>query len=89
MNNDIQRLPNLIGQHKTIKNIQVDGNPLKSIRRPIIARGSAGILQYLEDRFIEGTDDKIEEWAQEQDKKDLAKNEEYVKIREEMAIAAT
>ena len=89
MNNDIQRLPNLIGRHKTIKNIQVDGNPLKSIRRPIIARGSAGILQYLEDRFIEGTDDKIEEWAQEQDKKDLAKNEEYVKIREEMAIAAT
>ena len=89
MNNDIQRLPNLIGQHKTTKNIQVDGNPLKSIRRPIIARGSAGILQYLEDRFIEGTDDKIEEWAQEQDKKDLAKNEEYVKIREEMAIAAT
>lgn len=79
----------MIGKHKTIKNIQVDGNPLKSIRRPIIARGSAGILQYLEDRFIEGTDDKIEEWAQEQDKKDLAKNEEYVKIREEMAIAAT
>lgn len=65
MNNDIQKLPNLIGMHKTLKNIQVDGNPLKSIRRPIIARGSAGIIQYLGDRYIEGTDDKVEEWALE------------------------
>lgn len=89
MNNDIQKLPNLIGMHKTLKNIQVDGNPLKSIRRPIIARGSAGIIQYLGDRYIEGTDDKVEEWALEQDKKDLAQNEEFEKIRQELATAAT
>ena len=43
-NNDIQKLPHLIGHHKKIKNIQVDGNPLKSIRRPIIQKGSQGIL---------------------------------------------
>ena len=89
MNNDIQKLPNLIGMHKTLKNIQVDGNPLKSIRRPIIARGSAGILQYLGDRYIEENDNIIEEWAKEQDKKDLAQNEEFEKIRQELASSAS
>ena len=65
-NNDIQRLPNMIGKHKSIKNIQVDGNPLKTIRRPIIAKGSQGILAYLHDRYVEGQDDQIEPWALEQ-----------------------
>jgi Leucine-rich repeat (LRR) protein len=44
INNDVQKLPNMLGLHKKIKNISVEGNPLKSIRRPIIAKGSAGIL---------------------------------------------
>lgn len=65
LNNDIQKLPHLLGKHKKLKNIQVDGNPLKTIRRPIIARGSQGILQYLADKYVEGTDDAIEPWAEE------------------------
>ena len=32
-NNELNRLPNLIGLHKSLKTIQVEGNPLKSIRR--------------------------------------------------------
>lgn len=70
LNNDIQRLPNKLGKHQKLKNIQVDGNPLKTIRRPIIARGSQGILQYLADKYVEGNDDKIEEWAEQQNAKD-------------------
>ena len=65
LNNDVQKLPALIGKHPKLKNIQVDGNPLKTIRRPIIARGSQGILQYLADKFAEGTDDQIEAWAEQ------------------------
>lgn len=56
INNDLQKLPNMLGLHKKIKNISVEGNPLRSIRRPIIAKGSAGILQYLGDRYIEAND---------------------------------
>ena len=70
LNNDIQKLPNLLGKHKKLKNIQVDGNPLKTIRRHIIARGSQGILQYLADKYVEGTDDAIEPWAEQQNQKD-------------------
>ena len=77
LNNDIQKLPNLLGKHKKLKNIQVDGNPLKTIRRPIIARGSAGILQYLADKYVEGTDDQIEPWAAMQNDKDKAEQAEY------------
>lgn len=79
INNDVQKLPNLIGHHKKLKNIQVDGNPLKSIRRPIIARGSQGILQYLADRYTDA-DAEIEDWAKEQDQQD---QEEKVRIQEQ------
>ena len=59
-NNEIQKLPNMIGIHKSLKNIQVDGNPLKSIRRTIIDKGSAGILRYLMDRYVEENDSVVE-----------------------------
>lgn len=72
INNDIQRLPNLIGRHKKLKNIQVDGNPLKTIRRPIIDGGSQRLIQYLHDKFSEQYDLTIEEWALKQDEEDKA-----------------
>ena len=78
INNDIQKLPNILGQHSKIKNISVDGNPLKSIRRPIIAKGSAGILAYLADRYIAENDGAAEEWAIVQNKEDKAQNEELL-----------
>lgn len=46
----------MIAVHKKLKNIQVDGNPLKSIRRAIIDKGSQGIFKYLEDKYIEEVD---------------------------------
>jgi hypothetical protein len=41
----------------------VDGNPLKTIRRAVIDRGTAGLLQYLADKYNEDVDGGIEEWA--------------------------
>lgn len=71
-NNDVNRLPHNLGKHKNIKNLTVDGNPLKSIRRPIIDGGSARILAYLLDKFNDTVDNKVEEWALEQEEADKA-----------------
>jgi hypothetical protein len=48
----------------------VEGNPLKSIRRTIIDKGSQGILKYLMDRYVEENDNVVEPWAKEQDAND-------------------
>jgi len=79
-NNDLEKLPNLIGLHKTLKTLQVDGNPLKAIRRPIIDKGTESLMKYLRDKYVEGTDDVIEEWAIEMGKEEeeySAKHYEY------------
>ena len=68
----------MLGLHKKLKNVSVEGNPLKSIRRPIIAKGSAGILAYLGDRYIEENDGKSEEWAIEQNKADKIQEKEIL-----------
>ena len=68
----------MLGLHKKLKNVSVEGNPLKSIRRPIIAKGSAGILAYLGDRYIEENDGKSEEWAIEQNKADKIQEKEVL-----------
>lgn len=72
VNNDIQKLPNLIGKHEHLKNIQIEGNPLKSIRRPIVSQGSTGILKYLADKYND-RDNVIEEWALNQEQADQDK----------------
>ena len=63
INNDIDKIPHLLGHHTNIKMVQIDGNPLKAIRRAIIEKGSEAILQYLRDKYVELNDSKIEEWA--------------------------
>ena len=68
----------MLGLHKKLKNVSVEGNPLKSIRRPNIAKGSAGILAYLGDRYIEENDGKSEEWAIEQNKADKIQEKEIL-----------
>jgi len=78
VNNDLQRLPNMLGLHKKLKNVSVEGNPLKAIRRPIIARGSVGILAYLADRYIEVNDKVVEQWALDQNAADKAQDAEEV-----------
>ena len=67
-NNDLVQLPHLLGHHKNLRNLTVDGNPLKSIRRAVIDKGTDFILKYLKDKFIEGKDDIVEEWALMQEK---------------------
>ena len=68
VNNDLDRIPHLLGHHKTIKTVQIEGNPLKTIRRPIIEKGADAILKHLRDKFVEGKDDVIEDWALEMEK---------------------
>lgn len=51
-NNNLTVIPTIIGFMKTLKNIQIDGNPLKQIRRNIIEKGSVEILNYLRTRHI-------------------------------------
>lgn len=76
-NNDIEKLPPLLGLHTNLKNLQVDGNPLKQVRRAIIQRGTDAILLYLKDRYIKDKDDIVEEWALLRDKEheDYARGE--------------
>ena len=53
-----------------MKTLQIDGNPLKSIRRAIIEKGTEAVLKYLRDKFVEERDSQVEEWAIEQEKAD-------------------
>lgn len=57
-NNDIndRGVPNLLGLHNNIKTLSLDGNPLKSIRRAIIEKGTEAILKYLRDKYVEERD---------------------------------
>ena len=50
-NNDLSSLPFALGTLPHIKSLMVDGNPMKSIRRDIIQRGTAGLLKYLRMRI--------------------------------------
>lgn len=62
-NNEIRQLPNLLGLHQNLKNLQVNGNPLKTIRLNIIDRGCEAVMKHLRDRFNEAYDSELEEWA--------------------------
>ncbi|XP_045160568.2 leucine-rich repeat-containing protein 40-like [Mercenaria mercenaria] len=50
-NNDLAGLPYLLGTVTTLKSIVVDGNPMRSIRRDIIMRGTQEIKKYLRSRI--------------------------------------
>jgi len=62
-NNDIDRLPPLLGLHPVLQNISCDGNPLKQIRRAVIDKGPVALKAFLKDKFIKGQDDIVENWA--------------------------
>ena len=68
----MDRVPHLLGMHKSIKAIQIEGNPLKTIRRPIIEKGAESIIKYLRDKFVQGKDDLVEDWALEMEKDDAS-----------------
>lgn len=50
--NDISRLPAELGlMDATLKTLMLEGNPLRSIRRAIIDRGTAAVLEYLRNKL--------------------------------------
>ena len=58
---------------KTIKSIVLDGNPIKSIRRDIIGKGTAAIMEHLLNRLGESPDG-------------AAEAETYAKAKDEAAV---
>eukprot|EP00112_Aurelia_sp_Birch-Aquarium-sp1_P003995 Seg1452.3 transcript_id=Seg1452.3/GoldUCD/mRNA.D3Y31 product="Leucine-rich repeat-containing protein 40" protein_id=Seg1452.3/GoldUCD/D3Y31 len=51
-NNHISVLPNVIGNMENIKSISLDGNPLRGLRRDIVAKGTGAVLNYLKSRIV-------------------------------------
>lgn len=51
-NNDLSALPPIIGTMETIKALNVDGNPMRSIRRDIISKGTMAIMKHLRTRIV-------------------------------------
>jgi len=50
-NNDLRDLPAELGTVRSIKSIVLDGNPIKTIRRDIISRGTVAIMQHLQNKL--------------------------------------
>ena len=52
MNNNISALPAKLGLlSEKLRVLMLEGNPLRSIRRPILEKGSAAVLEYLRGRI--------------------------------------
>jgi Leucine-rich repeat (LRR) protein len=62
-NNNISKLPPLLGFVKELKQLKVEGNPIKTIKRSLIQTGDSNLMQWLRDKYIRGVDDQIEDWA--------------------------
>lgn len=52
-NNDLAELPYALGSVTALKSIVVDGNPMRSIRRDIIMRGTQELKKYLRSRITD------------------------------------
>ncbi|XP_073259571.1 leucine-rich repeat-containing protein 40-like [Porites lutea] len=52
-NNDISGLPYTMGTMEHIKSLVLDGNPLRSLRRDVVMRGTQAILKHLRSRIPE------------------------------------
>ena len=51
-NNSVTKLPPVLGlMHPTLRVLQVEGNPIRSIRQAILQRGTPTLLQYLRDKL--------------------------------------
>lgn len=51
-NNDISGLPPMMGMlGGTLHVLRLEGNPFRSIRRPVLERGTAAVLEYLRGRI--------------------------------------
>ena len=53
-NNDLSGLPAKLGLlAPKLRILPLDGNPMRSIRRPILVRGTQAVLEYLQGRIVE------------------------------------
>nr|XP_039247752.1 leucine-rich repeat-containing protein 40-like [Styela clava] len=52
-NNDVSTLPPRMGLMEHITALNVDGNPMRGLRRDIINRGTLAIIQYLRTRIVD------------------------------------
>jgi len=59
-NNDLTQISPYISNMPNLKVLNLEGNPIKSIRRDIINRGSAAVLKYLQTRIPASEEDKKE-----------------------------
>eukprot|EP00054_Salpingoeca_dolichothecata_P022694 m.149304 g.149304 ORF g.149304 m.149304 type:complete len:219 (+) comp24426_c1_seq5:106-762(+) len=50
-NNEISNLPPALGNVSSLKSLVLDGNPMRSIRRDIISRGTLAVLKHLRNRM--------------------------------------
>ena len=66
-NNSLSGLPYIIGNMQ-LKSISLDGNPIRGIRRDILARGTQAILAYLKTRIPEP--EKVEQKQEDKVKKE-------------------
>ncbi len=46
-NNDLSGLPPSLGTMPHLKSLSVDGNPMKTIRRDILQRGTTELMKFL------------------------------------------
>lgn len=51
-NNDISTLPPKMGTMEHVKALNVEGNPMRGIRRDIISKGTLAIMKYLRTRIV-------------------------------------
>ena len=49
-----------MGFHQSLQTLQVDGNPLKTLRRQIIDKGTPAILNHLREKYVKNQDDMVE-----------------------------
>jgi Leucine-rich repeat (LRR) protein len=58
-NNNLTTLPPRLSLCRSLNNVVLDGNPLRGIRREIIAKGTVELLKYLRTRLDENDNDDI------------------------------
>jgi len=51
-NNDLKELPHSMGNMEHIRALVLHGNPLRSIRRPILDKGTVAVLEFLRSRIV-------------------------------------
>jgi Leucine-rich repeat (LRR) protein len=50
-NNDLSNLPYVMGRMDTLHSLLIEGNPLRTIRRDVINRGTVELLKYLRSKI--------------------------------------